>query len=856
MAYQIPNKTKALFLLQNTEVDLYKITPLQDGKFTHATVTMFIKGQLSQDFKMKVKVYEDTSRNNVLFESAPVANLDIVRAGDIYCELRFDFPAAVMSIGKPHLVTFEIYDYAYGTDDFVAIILEPLGSQNFLGADWFDISDAPELGARCSFFFAHLQASTEKFYMARVQGSRLLNGVAYETEYQFFPKRSTYESYLPKNLYIKEILFTYSNFGTKTVTTINRSFENDFPNVLNLDYKKNFFFYDPETGYLKVYSDHSLNQTDYCVVEYFMFFTEERGRYAPYNLESGFDQVYWEPRLPKGFSADYSQQNNLQGVLSVASAPLNLKNYDGFFNKFFTVNDTFSNREVKVWRCDGSYDDKWVEFRGVIRNVDLSDTECTFGVADPLARLDDSYTDGKPLTALALAQAGAYYIRTVDSDKPVSRLLGKISSHSYLTKYTGQSIDIPWLHWENMINCTNVLFNNVPTTSNNRKWSVGFGPASAATQQRDVTAVANYTSGTFSATKFTIDNALGPVSEWLPVGTCIINNGKYGIVYASNDTEAYVWPHNASFSAAFDILRMPVISVIVVRDGQWCYPMAGESYTCQIGAAGDLQIVFNNSFETLPSVGLGTALNPFEDEVYAVMMNDSGDGRASKIVYDCLVQLQMEVNMSFEPDQTPPWTDAELAMTIPFPGQSTFPLMRDVVEEALRSAMGFLYFNVAGYLQYGSFLRVLDPSPFIEEINQKNSSNFSVSFDLWDLYGGVSFEFTQTKRYGPYRVEYDMVKDFYKTQNLYNVETAIDTTRKATWSFLTDYANLVMGRNATFKIDALSEHMGLYIGDDIYVTRKRLLADDTTTTLRVIAISKQVNRATFQLSDLERFPTL
>ena len=83
MAYQIPSKTKALFLLQETEVDFYKLTPNAEGKFTHATVTMFIKGLIVQDFKMRMKVYEDASRNNVLFESSPVANSDIERAGDL-----------------------------------------------------------------------------------------------------------------------------------------------------------------------------------------------------------------------------------------------------------------------------------------------------------------------------------------------------------------------------------------------------------------------------------------------------------------------------------------------------------------------------------------------------------------------------------------------------------------------------------------------------------------------------------------------------------------------------------------------------------------------------------------------------
>lgn len=866
MAYQIPNNTKATFLLEETVIDLYRLTmplhsPPQDLIFKHATVTMYIKGLLGADFKMRINVY--SGDGSLLFSSSPVNNLDIERVGDYYAEIRFDFPRLgnLMSAGKSHMVEFEIYDgYVQDSNNFVAIIMSPLGVQSFLGSSTYDLSDAVEIGAVCSFFFDINNDSSERFLMCRIQGAKLFNGITTQEVIQFFPARILYTATIQTGLYVDSFALTVAGANTTIIDHMS-----DFtPDPMNPDTNLNKYYYNPLTGEVKFYLGYQLQDTVYAIMEYFIFFTDTRGKYAAYNLSSGFDVVYWEARLSPDLSFEFSQSNNLQGLLSISSAPISLKNQDLYLNSFLTENDTFSNREVKCWSCDGSVGDNKVEFIGVIRGVSVSDNECVFTIADPLAKLDNVYVDGLPKTALDLATSGSYFIRIEDVAKPVSRLLGKISSFSYLGKYTAQTIDVPWMSPEKMINCTNINFNNVPLATNNRHWSVGFGPSSATTQQRDVTAVANYTSGTFSATKFTIDAALGPISEWLPIGTCIVNNGQYGIVYESNATEAYVWPHNASFSAAADIIRHKVISVIIEQDGVLYYPLAGRDYTCQIGAAGDLQIVFVNVFEA--ALSMATTLNPFEDQVYAVMMNDDADNKSSEIVNTLLIDARMTVNATFAPDQTPAWTDAELAITIPFPGQSAFPSFREVVELCLKSSMSFLYFDQSGYLRYKSFMQDIQTDPTLtdnqsgfdvqNQINQSNSKGFSVRLDLWDLYGGASFDFSHCKMYYSWIIQYQMVKDFYQTENLYEVETVIDPTRASTSDFLDSYAALVMGRSAIFSVTALAEHMGLYIGDDIEMSRRLIQGQAAEATLRVVSLSKSVNEVRMDLMDLKKFPTL
>lgn len=870
MAYQIPSKAQALFLLENTKIQLFTILPQQDLLFKHTTVTMFIRGHIGSDFKMRLNVYADAVGGKLLMSSTPINNLDISRTDDLYTELRFDFEKLgnVMSVGKKHLVEFEIYDgYVYGHDDYVAIIYDYFAAQNYMGTPEYlvDPADGAELCAKCSLFFDKKNDSTEKFQMCRIQGAKLLNGIASETEYQFFPARKLYTATIQPGLHPSSLKVFYTNFGNDDEYNMAQLTEDFTPDPLALDENLNCYYYNPANGELKLYTEYSFNTTTFAIFEYFMFFTDTRGKYAPYNMESGFKTVYWHPRLPANLDFDFSQQNNLQGLLSISASAISLKNQDKYFNDFFSLFDCFNNREVKVWSCEGSVSNKKVDFVGLIRGVDVTDDACTFSLADPLARLDDLYQDGKAKTVGDLSSIGGYPIKIVDTDRIVPRVLGKISSFSLLYKNAGD-INITWMDKANMIECIDVSYVPAFGTANNRVWSCGFGPASAATMQRDVSAHGTEIVSGVDVSKFTIDNTDGPVSEWLPPGTCIENNGNYGIVYASNDTEAYVWPTNAGYSAAADIIRHKVISVIVQQGSATHYLKAGEAYTCQIGAAGDLQIVLANNFEALASVAMASTLDPHEDKIYACFMNDEADARASQIVRNVLLGLGMSINGQFEPAQPPTWNDPNLAITIPFPGSNDMPQARQVVELALKSAMSCLYFDDGGLIRYKSFLQPIesvlanvdnqsefDPE---DEINQNNSTEFSVSFDLWDLYGGADFIFNHCKMYYQWRIEKDMVKYFYKTQKLYQVEVALDPTSTDVAEFLDDYANLVMGRSAVVSLRALSDQSNLWIGDDIQVTRDKLIADDNTQTLRVIAKSKSITGARLSLMDLKKFPGL
>lgn len=106
---------------------LIMVTPSDDVKYKHLILTMYLRGLLADNFQMKINVYFDDQGRRLLFSSATVNNSDIDRAGDFYCEQRFDFPTLqnLMTIGHSYYVEFELSGtYNYDNDNYLGLIID------------------------------------------------------------------------------------------------------------------------------------------------------------------------------------------------------------------------------------------------------------------------------------------------------------------------------------------------------------------------------------------------------------------------------------------------------------------------------------------------------------------------------------------------------------------------------------------------------------------------------------------------------------------------------------------------------------------------------------------------------------
>lgn len=737
--------------------------------------------------------------------------------------------------------------------------------------------------------------SSDKFYMVRVEGAALLtkdNLTFVSTVNVSGIDFATYEGYLPKRLVASVIFYNASDATADVIVTKTDSFS---VKVGGTAPYYNTFYYNPETGYIKLSVSNIssvINNTDSLVLSFFLFFTQFTGKRALLNFEDGNDSVYWEPRLPKEFSLAVNQQNSITGQFSTSSQDVQLKNNDLYFNDFCSQYFTFSNREVKVWRCINTVDDFQFEYSGVVKGMSINDESFNLDIGDRFTVLDDpAYGGFEGYKYYSDFHDGVNYnVRGDDRALPIYRLLGKIGPYDTVWLNTAQDLPARFLDTNKMLPSVCTTYNpNSKTTATNRTWSCGFGPSVVTVKTKTVTAHNHLVNGTYSASLFTLNTTNN--EDTFCVGDTFRYGTKYGVVMGVYSNLIEVWPYDATYAATGSLERAKVGAVIIVKNDIKYYPKAFRDYNCIIGLKGDVQVVFVNNFEANHS-GLGV-LDPDTCTVFSRMYNDEYDSRASEITRKMLVEAGVGTGSTFHtfaPDQTIPWADPYCIITLPFQGDSQFPQIRDVIQKCMTAGLGMLYFDSYGGVLYRSlfndhydnFQEDYPPANIVnvsetdpdDEMNQGNTTGFTATFDLYDQYVGTYFEMSCVPQNGTnqyqayadaYKIKsnsYNRAKRLYKSEKFYVVNNCVidaerlsllDSLAVGQFGFFDLYNKIVTGRRVEIKLTGFSRHFNLYVGDTIKLERKKIVGNSSDY-FRVIGISKGINDTEFTLTDNKRFP--
>lgn len=733
-----------------------------------------------------------------------------------------------------------------------------------------------------SFNEESLLPASDKFYMARFQGCRLLTAAntTYIGTYVHSISGATmrvYEATVHTFLKVKEFTHQAGGISTDHVVTELPNSGGAFPHNSGVAPYYNVFYYSAEDGYMRFALNGSsapLSSLDCVSFEYYLFFTEFTGKRALSNMIDG-DEVYWSPRLPKDPKINFSQANNLMATLSISTSAIELKNQDLYFNSFFGEFDSFNNRELKVWRCINDVSNFQFELSCIVRGAGLNEQEASFQLEDSLAMLDSTCYFGFETykTYSDLHDFTDYWIRSQDLTRPIYRSIGKVSPYDTLYINTAQSLQVRRANPSKMIPAVCAFYDSSTKTVNtNRAWSCGFGPANANAASAAIGSLAHYTNGTYSASVITLSTH---AASTFSVGDSFHNNGtQYGLIVGVSGNDVEVWPYNASLATG-TITRGRVSSVVVVKDDIKYYPVFLRDYLCQMGPHGDIQIFFANNFEANHS-GLAV-LDPDTCEVFTKFWNESSDTRSSTIAKSILTEAEIPCSSTFMPNQIDyTWVDPDLSFCIPYVGGSDFPTCKDILDKVLKSSLSFVYFDNVGEMRYKSFLDTIKTPGNIhnqsgqdssDSMMSSNTAGFSTSFDLYDQFVGTSFKFNFAPQYDNFYAanpEAYTLTDFralklYRTNKYYGVESLLDThdlpIGLVTYAVLEAYNNLIMGRRCVFSLTAFSRHFRLYIGDDILVSRKDLVGNESEVYLRVIASGKGSNDVDYKLIDQKNFPT-
>lgn len=702
------------------------------------------------------------------------------------------------------------------------------------------------------------KSSSNKFYMMRIEGVRALSydncemlGAysGYEVLRCFVPTA------LPKSLKRYNSATSFDSFTrvyTKTFP-INPSVPSDGADT---------YYFDDLTGELIFYSSNLGSLTCF---EFNLFFTEDIYLRAKSDVTSG-DEVFWSPRILGSPSFGYSQENIISGLLSISNSSVNLKNNDKYFNKFLSESFGYNNREVKIWECINSTENSEVAFTGTIKQVTLNDSECSFSFNDVLDRLDVEVYGENP-SPLILRNLG-YTVQDQKGEIPVTYLYCKISPYKLKRLNVGLQNTVEVLDPENMLEAKCVSYNASKTTSTNRTWHCLFGPDTVATKTFSVTS----TSGVLfiGDVEYQIIDFTAPVGksgvDFFAKGDTVQIGSYYCQIHEVGSSSIRIWPKNTLLTSGMTMTRLKVPAVIVSAGGLDYYCRAGRDFTCQIGSAGDLQIVFVNNFEA--TVGVAT-LDPDTMRVSFRCWYDDFNDIASEQLKRILGMANLPVASSFYPTTNGAENyDPEICLTIPEIGSQSWPDAKSLIQQVLTSSFMFLYFDRNGELRAKSFLQPIDQdiedivnesgfNPF-EEINQENSNDYSVSFDFYDTYGGVRSEnkahpnvddgiFINNRTVG-----YSVMNS---TNKVFVHNNILSYRDSADLSFIyTLIQDLICTRKAKYSMKVHSVHFPMYLGDDVKLSRPIILGESSSALIRLISIAKRQNDADESYLDLKRIP--
>lgn len=278
---------------------------------------------------------------------------------------------------------------------------------------------------------------------------------------------NTYQATLPGYI-VHNILF---NGVSLTEVT-------DVPNA-HMEYSFN-----RSTGLLVIYSTIAPSADNVFVGFHYLFFTNDIFRY---HWEQPNDPaapvVEWSPRLLNDLSFAQTIENVIEGVLSISSSSINLKNQDAFLQDYLTIHDSFFNKQIEVWLAlDEDVNAKKI-YEGIITDLRIKDGTAILSVQDIFAKLKQPATFGTPSEYLKYNSSTktGWAVSPNKAGVNVPMIVGKFSTYELENAKLSALPKARYLIKESLLEAACINYSSTLLQTNNRNWGLclSFGSVSA-----------------------------------------------------------------------------------------------------------------------------------------------------------------------------------------------------------------------------------------------------------------------------------------------------------------------------------------------------------------------------------------
>jgi len=630
----------------------------------------------------------------------------------------------------------------------------------------------------------------------------------------------------------------------------------------------NQYSYDETTRLLKIELGAAVatfQGTGAIIAYYYLFYTNEVGRYVNEDPEDSTSTMrFWEPRIVGFPSFLISQENVIDGFLSIGNTSLNLFNEDDDFQQYLTDNDSFSRKEIRMWQCLDSTENIQKFFLGICSRLTIGQNRITISTDNLFGKLNDTYSPIESTRNSTYRSANlSFTVRDEDKDKNILKLFCLVSK-TVETKSDWRNFGIVlgslnqgyYLFSQGYL-AVNVSYSNSQSITNNRLWAVCIESTASSEYSTTVSGKTSSTVGALTLTRFTVADA----NKFRP-GDNIKLNGNVGFYVIEIDTDnnyIYVSGDTTSISNGHTVIR-PSVSVVQVKaqnDGgvqYWAYLEWITHYTIETND-GIRCIRLVDDFEgTLALTGeIANGINPDNEIIFRAWNHDSvqhGD-----VVQDLLESVGITVNSSSI--TTANATEFECNFTSPFWDSDKNESVQDILSKLLKSTLGYLSINSSFEIEYKLFA---DPNPSTDITEAEFLfSSLIQEIDYKDIYSSIEFrnphgesifndrsKLARIERIAESAIDTSRAKYLHGIDKTKRIEhIVLDMTNSKT-----KLAGILSKRRATFDLSTKGINFSSIIGDDFNIVSSKIIGDDGEKEIKIIEIEKKANETKIKGVDL------
>lgn len=669
------------------------------------------------------------------------------------------------------------------------------------------------------------KTSSEKFSLIRLEPARrvsddltLVSGTLYEIT---FPQPFYNTSLRQRNIPFVVSKVKVDGVEYTRVTTTPSSSE---------------FSYSESTRKLQIDLGAALT-TQEVIVFHYLFFSEDRNRESPEDPTVSTDTIrQWLARISQEPTFKENQRDITAGTFSFGLSNFVLNNEDKFFQQYIGNEDSFGNKEMKLWVALDSTSNVEFIFSGKIKEVIISD-KVSITLFDGYSPLGDTFYSNDTLLKSTFSDVNVGNTNPIQLNLPIRKLFAEVSYYEVIGE--GVGTDLFRVSSNRLLEGVNIDYIRDGGTIDNRRWGTVLKVGDLG-DQNDTVSATDHTDPDFSLLTH------GSSKKYRIGDTLEIDSTKRVRVLAVLSGSDQIKTTKDATIAATNAIFRPGVSVVIFRQGTTDhYLLYGRDYTLNtVSTANDMiEIQLKDNFEA--GIGAST-LNPDADRIFFRAWADTGSSfKHGTVLKEILEDAGISTNAtSFTQANTD--LDVDTNFYVPFVNNEEFPTYQSVVQAILRSTFGTLSFNSSGEMVYKVFQTLTGTTAINDRLILKNSINIRVDYnevfdsifptndhDILEI-GFVNDLNESTKARFLHEV---------KKRKTYNHVLAV-STRSST------ILDVISERFALYTLKTKTHNIDSNIGDEFTIERDGLLGTQSSVKTTIVGLAKKSKETIVNLIDL------